>query len=238
MDSSKKAILETLIYSDIFDYPLSEGEIWKFLHADKKIKKKSFIKKVKEINSVVEHEKDMLFLKGKRKSVIRRIEREKESLQKIEYAKKIIKKIFLVPTVLFVGISGSLSVLNASKNDDIDLFIIARKNTVWASRFFVILLLKFLGVHRRRGGKDIKNKFCLNMIIDESSLKFSKAKQDLYTAHEIAQVLPIIERGQTYSRFINSNLRIKKTESLKGEPKYLFLYLFWRISLNGLNPFS
>jgi hypothetical protein len=35
-------------------------------------------------------------------------------------------------------------------------------------------------------------------------------KQDLFTAHEIVQLLPIFERNGTYRKFLNVNLWVKK----------------------------
>lgn len=212
MDSSKKfasnatdVIIKTLLYSDIFDFPLTDEEIWKYLICEKKVSKKSTIKEIKAINSVVFRKNGYLFTRQRESIVKKRLKRIEESKIKLEIARKIIRKLFLVSTVMFVGISGNLSMLNSEKRDDIDIFVIVKKNKIWITRFFLIAILKFMGVYRKRGEKEVSNKFCLNMLVDETSLSLSSNFRNLYTAHEVSQLMPIRERGGIYKKFIESN---------------------------------
>lgn len=48
------------------------------------------------------------------------------------------------------------------------------------------------------------------MLIDENSMSLPKIKRDLYNAHEIVQLLPIFERENMYSKFINANSWVSK----------------------------
>lgn len=198
-------IVKTLLYSDIFDFPLSEEEIWKYLICEKKVSQKHFTKRIKKINSVVFRKNNYLFTTERESIVKKRLRRIKESKIKLEIARKIISKLFLVPTVVFIGISGNLSMLNSEKKDDIDIFVIVKRNKIWITRFLLIAILKFMGVYRKRGEKVVSNKFCLNMLIDETNLKLSSDFQSLYTAHEVCQLMPIRERGEVYKKFIESN---------------------------------
>lgn len=205
MGNNEKAIVRTLLYSDIFDYPLSEEEVWKFLISNKDINKTVFDSKIKKINSVVFRKNGFLHIEKNAAAVSKRINKFEESQIKLNLAHKIIKKLFIIPTVIFVGLSGNLSMMNAGKYDDIDLFVITRKDTVWITRLLLILCLKILGKHRKRNDKKVADKFCLNMIVDEEKLSLSKNLRSLYTSHEIAQLKPVMQRGNTYKKFINSN---------------------------------
>ncbi len=205
MDNSEKLIIKTLLYSDIFDFPLSEEEIWKYLISEKNVNEDHFTSRIKKINSVVFRKNGYLFTRDRESIVEKRLKRIKESKIKLEYARKIIRKLFLVSTVMFIGISGNLSMLNSETKDDIDLFVIVKKNRIWITRFFLIAMLKFMGVYRKKGEKNVSNKFCLNMLIDETSLKLPSKFQNLYTAHEVSQLMPIRERGEIYKKFIESN---------------------------------
>ena len=209
MGSSKKSILKTLLYSDIFDYPLSREEIWKFLISKNKEDKQNFLKYLSLKNHPFDHKNNFYCIKGRIEIIKERQNKEKYSLEKIKFAKKIIKKISLIPSVYFIGISGALAMKNSDKDDDIDLFVITAKNSVWTTRLITVIMLKCLKVYRERNGKSVSNKICLNMLIDDSMLSFSKDRNDLYTAHEIAQIIPIFNRNKTYERFINSNIWIK-----------------------------
>lgn len=205
MENSEKAIIRTLLYSDIFDYPLSEEEVWKYLISNKNIDKTIFDDKIKKINSVVFRKNGFLHIEKKADAVSGRINKFKESQKKFNLAHKTIKKLFIIPTVIFIGISGNLSMMNADKKDDIDLFVITKKDTVWITRLLLIFYLKILGRHRKRTDRDVADKFCLNMIVDEEKLSLTKNLRSLYTAHEIAQLKPVMQRENIYEKFINCN---------------------------------
>lgn len=209
MGSSKESILKTLLYSDIFDYPLSKEEIWKFLISKNKEDKQSFLKYLSLKNNSFDYKSNLYFIKGRIEIIKKRQEKEKYSLEKIKFAKKIIQKISLIPTVYFIGISGALAMKNSDKDDDIDLFVITARNSVWTTRLMIVIVLNFLRVYRKRNEENVSNKICLNMLVDNSTLSFSKDRNDLYTAHEIAQIMPIVNKNKTYERFINSNIWIK-----------------------------
>jgi len=206
MDNSEKKIIKTLLYSDIFDFPLLEKEIWNYLISPQRVPKKHFAGKIKKINSVVFRKSSYLFTLGREDIVETRLKRIKESTIKLEIARKIIRKLFIVPTVLFVGISGNLSMLNSEKKDDIDLFVVVEKNRIWITRLLLVGVLVLLGKYRKRGEGDVSNKFCLNMLIDKTSLRLPSSFQNLYTAHEVSQLMPIRQRGGIYNKFIASNL--------------------------------
>ncbi len=205
---SNSAILKTLIYSDIFAYPLTKEEIWKFL-IGAKIGRASFEKMFKFPPGRWERKYGYYFLLGREEIVRKRIQRKEISQEKINIAKKIVKKLSVIPTVLFIGISGGLALENSDEKDDIDLFVITSKNTLWITRLLLVVFLIIMGQYRGRGKKE-SQKICLNMLIDEKALTFEKSRQDLYTAHEIAQLKPIFDRNNTYSKFLSANKWVVK----------------------------
>jgi len=210
MGNRANAILKTLIYSDIFDYPLKKQEIYRYLIADEKISEE-FLDKILSLDNYRIISKDNYYcLLGRENIIKKRIQREKESRIKLQIAQTIIKRISFLPTILFVGISGALAMENAEKKDDIDLFIITQKNTLWLTRLILIVLLKIMGKYRKRGDKNVANKICLNMFLDQGSLKLPIERQNLYSAHEIVQLLPIFERQNIYQFFLNSNRWVYK----------------------------
>jgi len=205
----EKAILQTLIYSDIFSYPLSKDELWNFL-INKKIDKKSFINQLKNLKiEKIKVRNNFYYLSGRESIVNTRIQRNKASRKKIVIAKTIIKKLSFLPTIQFIGISGALSLGNATKEDDIDLFVIASKNRLWLTRLSIIIFLLLRGSYRKRNDQEVSDKMCLNMLIDETALAFPKIRHNLYTAHEIVQLMPIFDRNDMYKKFINANEWIK-----------------------------
>ncbi len=202
MDSSKQNVIKTLSYFDYFDYPLTSDELLQFSETNIKSEKdfNIFLKKKNIDNS-----KSFYFLPNRKKIVNKRIQREKISNRKLLKAKKIIHKLSFIPTVKFIGISGSLAMKNSNLDDDIDIFVISQNNLVWFTRLILVLLLITLRVYRKKNDKDTKDKICLNLIIGEKNTEFTKRRQNLYIAHEIAQLIPVFQRENTYYDFIDRN---------------------------------
>lgn len=122
----------------------------------------------------------------------------KKSLRIIQIYINILK---LLPFVRFVGITGSTAMNGHPPpygDDDVDLFIITKKHTLWTTRFFVVVMAKLLGIH---GGIGV----CLNLFFDESSVVIPIVKQNSYIAHELLQMKPVIDKNSTYSLLIQAN---------------------------------
>lgn len=202
MDNRERAILKTLLYSDCFDYPLSLEEIYKFLITNEKIGKTEFHRILQNLNMSVKSSKGFYFLPGREELVKKREDREKTSLKKLQKAKKIIKILSLIPTVKLIGISGALSMKNSGKDDDVDIFVITKKDFVWTTRLLMIVFLLIFGVYRTKNSLNYSDKICLNMLLDENKMNLEK---NLYIAHEIVQLIPIFERDNAYKAFILEN---------------------------------
>lgn len=209
MKAISKSILQTIIYSDLFDYPLTKTDVWRYLISKKPVKFRTFDKGLNNI-SEIQCKDRFYFLKGRESIIEKRIRREKESKKKILMAKKIIPFLSIIPTISFIGISGSVAMKNAEKNEDIDLFVITKKGTLWITRLLMIIILSIKGVLRRRCDKIVENKICLNMIIEETCLLMPKDRRNLYTAHEIVQLLPLLNRWKIYEKFLKVNKWVKK----------------------------
>ncbi len=203
----KQATLATLVYGDIFDYPLTPGEVQNYLVENKATKTQ--VAKTLTI-LIAEHKigetKNYFFLQKRYGLVKKRITRNKYSKKK--YAKAIFfsKLLRVIPTINLVAITGALSMNNSTASDDIDLLIITAKNTIWTTRFFANLVL--LPYKRSPRSKFQNNRACLNIFIDEANLKISE--ENLYTAHEIAQLKPIYDKNNTYAKFVKANNWIHK----------------------------
>lgn len=104
----------------------------------------------------------------------------------------------ICPTVLFAGITGKSAMRGFCVNDDLDLFLITKNELLWTTRFFVVLLAKILGIHTKTG-------VCLNLFFDESDVGIAQKKRNSYIAHEILQMKPIVDKTNTYRRFLEKN---------------------------------
>lgn len=186
----------SIIYHDIFNYPLDRSEL-KTWYTPIKIKTSKL--KVMSKNN-------FYFLQGRSEIIEKRLENERYSKRKIKIAKKAADLISKIPSVLFVGITGSLAMRNASKDSDIDLMIITKKNRLWTTRLLVYMLLFLTGYKiRRPNDSNEKDKLCINMWLDVESISWPRKERNIYTAHEILQINPLLDKDSIYNLFIFKN---------------------------------
>lgn len=207
----KKEILRTLAYGDIFDYPLKTREIWRFLIGSKKT---SYRAVAKQLSWLVEakflgKEGDFYFLLKRRKTVNIRRRREYWSKKKLKIARRGAKWLRLISMIQMVGVTGALAMKNSNKNDDIDLLIVTSKNRLWLTRLVTVILIELIAKRRRPGDIDVRDKICLNMFLDEENLAVPSNERDLFSAHEVCQLLPLWEKGGVYNKFIKKNKWVK-----------------------------
>lgn len=206
----EKEILTVLRYFSFFDYSPTLEEIYTFL------KKKSRKRHLTSI--LLKMEKQRLIKTQKSKGTNKRYtlgeysnraqiyeKRRKISQNKIQKILSYVRILSLFPQIKLIGLSGSVGMFNAGEDHDIDLFIITAKDRLWTGRFLALALSQILGLRRKRQEKSYKNKVCLNLFIDESDLAVPKGKKTEYVAHEILQMKPLVQKEESYVRFIDAN---------------------------------
>jgi hypothetical protein len=203
----KKAILRTLAYADIFDYPLKEKEIWRFLISAKGCQLEEINQTIKKMPEIASKE-SFFFLKGRRKIVGLRKKRARYSQEKKKLARQIVNWLKFIPTIKLIGVTGALAMNNVNKKDDIDLFFITAKNRLWLSRGLIVTVLRLTGRYRRP--QRIKDMICPNMFLDESHLTMPRKEQNLFSAHEVCQLRPLWNKDGTYQKFLKANQWVKK----------------------------
>jgi hypothetical protein len=203
-----ECILDTLVYFDIFDYPLTFSEIKKYLCSYVDVSDDQLYEIIHSMPIIQESNGYYYFL-GRSGISEKRLERNSSSIEKFAKAKIVAKVLSFIPTIDYIGVSGSLSMYNAAVSDDIDLFFITKKNSLWLTRFLTNAVLMLLKQKRNRNNKDIKDKICPNMFIEKGKLAFSKKRKTLYTAHEIVQLKTLYDRNGSYSSLLSNNKWVK-----------------------------
>lgn len=132
--------------------------------------------------------------------------------QKLDKAKnlaQILRRKF--KNILFIGVTGSVATEFPKKNDDIDLFIIVKRNTLWMTRFWVRFYIWKNGIpHRKYGKKEGKDEFCFNMWLDEDALLLPKNRQILRNAVDMVLMKKVFDKENTYLKFLKINKWAKK----------------------------
>ncbi len=242
----QKQLLQTLVYADIFDYPLSLLELERFLIGRRGIGAKTAPKTLLEILSDIKHlptgkagvdtDGELYFLKGREKIVGLRKKREEWSKEKWRIARKAAEKLKWFPLIKLIGVTGALAMNNGKKEDDIDLLVITSRSALWLTRLAIFLLAPFLRIRRRKPGEQkIKNKICFNLFLEENHLRI--VPENLFLAHEICQMKPILNRGRTYERFLWEN-RWAKDYLPNAVPNFKFQISDFKSSGPILNFFN
>ena len=149
----------------------------------------------------------------------------KVSLTKIAGVTRYLDFISRFPQIRLIGLSGSVAMLNAQKTDDVDLFIISTKNRLWTARFVTVIAAWLFGIKRSKQSENASNKICLNLFFSEASLKINKNLHTEYMAHEVLQMVPIMDVNKTYRRFLVQNDWIR-VYCPNVDPKSYFPYHF------------
>ncbi|MGI5897989.1 MAG: nucleotidyltransferase domain-containing protein [Candidatus Dojkabacteria bacterium] len=120
------------------------------------------------------------------------------SEEKIQILRKNLNKLMFFNKVKFVGISGSVGAGFAKEDDDIDLFIVVENNTMWLYRLYLELYnLSHNMIRSKRHGENVKDKFCINLIVEERGLSFPN---DIFTFHELMFLKPVF--NEEYIKYI------------------------------------
>ncbi len=209
LSSLESSILATVAYADVFSFPLSEAELWYYFYPVQacRLNKTLFRQSLTHLieRKYLRQESGYITFYNQTKSLVNREKSEKYTQAKVSFSKFYASILFCIPSILFIGISGSVAAHNAVRDDDIDFIIICEQGTIWATRFLVYFVLKLLNSKRKRNEDNPNNKICTNFFITNRSLSMSKNRRNIYTAHEIANILPLFDRNNTYQQFWANN---------------------------------
>lgn len=200
-------IIKTLCYADIFDFPLTENEIYQRFIADAKTSPQTIKRRLSLLHQqgIVKQIGPYFYLEGRDGIVKKRQARHHNSEQKSTLATTIAKKCAKIPYIRAVFLTGATAVKNATRQDDIDIMIVSAPNSLWTCRFFAIMYLELLGVRRRPHETDATNKVCLNLMLTADALAVPKSMQNLYRAHEVVQAQPLYDPNNYWATFQNVN---------------------------------
>ncbi len=177
------AILLTVSYSDLFDFPLMIPEVRRYLVGGKA--------SVEEIEHVLASDRrlrryltldqDFVCLAGREGLVGTRLRRRASADRLWPSAVRYGKRIARLPFVRMVGLTGALALGNVDESDDIDFLIVTEPRRLWLTRAMVIGVVRMaarLGVH-----------LCPNYLLTERALSLSD--RNLFAARELTQMVPL-----------------------------------------------
>lgn len=228
-------IEKVLTYFEVFKYPPTFDEIFAFLHSKiSRSKLTEYLTQMEKLGQITSYKgEETRFSLTNKSTNFEQFEKKRyTSLVKIASAIEFFRVLTWFPYFRFVGISGSLSMLNGSDLDDIDICIITQPKRLWTARLVASFVALALGKKRFYGEKKAKDKLCLNLFFDVRDLDIPIQKRNEYIAHELLQLSPVIDRNNTYNLFLAHNewitdffpnVKMPKTITL---PKKYFSFSF------------
>jgi hypothetical protein len=189
-------ILRTLLYYDIFNYPLKPSEVFCFIGTDHVDEQEV----ISNLGSLVElgmiHRFENFYsIQNDAGNVARRKKGNKEAEKYLAIAKKQAKRIARFPYVRAVMASGSLSKNYMDDQSDLDFFIVTEPGRLWIARTLLVFYKRLFLFNSHKY-------FCVNYFVDTDHLEIEE--KNLFTATELATVLPLYN-AESYNNLHQSN---------------------------------
>jgi len=150
-------VVATILFFDMYQYPLTEEELFRFLLFRKASfpELKNTLQKDPLLQKVIEKKDGLLFIKGRSEMREKRKKYEKIAESLWIKAEKIARILWIVPYIRLVAVSGSLARNAPNEKSDIDFLIITKSGRIW----FCGIITALIGRLIKRCCKD-----CLNIM--------------------------------------------------------------------------
>lgn len=203
-----KFVLATIVYYDTLEYPMTAFETWKHLLIPDGATDFSKVSlcaveqalDALQVRGYITKQSGFWILPQREQLIFLRIQREKYAVQKLKRAAKLIRWCSWVPFIRMIALTGSLSMKQGDRSSDWDLLVVLKGGAIWTGRFLLTLWLTLLG--RRRHGKYITDRACLNCYLTDSALEVPL--KDVFSSHEYRFLYPIVGKD-TFRTFELAN---------------------------------
>ncbi len=185
------AILRTLLYADVFDYPLTPAEIHHYLIASPAAAPappeviEAALCSSAWLTTRVTRVNGYVTLRDREAIGAVRDERRRHSADLWAHARRWGYWLGCLPFVRLVAVTGALAVDNSPPGDDIDFLLVTAPGRVWLARALAVVLVRLA---RLRGVG-----LCPNYVLAHSAL--AQAQRNLYAAHDLQQMVPLVGLG-------------------------------------------
>lgn len=195
LSEAEQRILKTLLYYEIFNFPLTAEELKDSLHAQVSREKREQALKNLVSQGLIGQQAGYYYIGQQARKVPNRQADTDRGNQYWRWARWFSWLIGRFPYVKCVMISGSLSKGIMKEDGDIDYFIVTSPGRLWICRTLLTLFKKVFLLNSRKF-------FCLNHFIDVNHLEIQD--QNIFTATEIVTAKPVYNR-QLYWDFLKQN---------------------------------
>ncbi|HZR23394.1 MAG TPA: hypothetical protein VFA59_07405 [Vicinamibacterales bacterium] len=183
MTRQELALLRSVTYASLFDYPLTLDQLHRSLIECEMSPHEvlATYDRSDPLQRVVDYRDGYFFPAGGYDLVAERRRRELRSREFLAQHRLVLRLICAIPFTRLVALSGSLAHFNLEPDGDLDLFIITKGAHVWTVTLAILLLTKAMRCRRA---------ICANFIIADTHLALEQ--QDVFTANQVVHLKPLI----------------------------------------------
>jgi hypothetical protein len=176
----ERAILQTVAYADVFDYPLTADEIQRYLIGV--AASRGSVRGVlsNHLPREVARSGRYYTLAGHEACVDTRKQRMADAVEYWQQAVHYGRRMSRLPFVRMVAVTGALAMDN-NADGDIDYLVITEPGRLWLCRALIVGLVRLAAF----SGTEL----CPNYFLSERALVLEE--RNLFTAHEVAQMVPL-----------------------------------------------
>ena len=181
--AADESILRTLLYADVFDYPLSAAEIEHYLLGDPSALGQigPRLQSSQWLSQRVTRANGYYTARGRAELAALRDQRRSDSQRLWARARVWGLRLGALPFVRMVAVTGALAVNNARTGDDIDFLVVTAPGRVWLTRALCIALVRLARLFRVG--------LCPNYVLARSAI--AQEQRNLYVAHDLLQMVPL-----------------------------------------------
>jgi hypothetical protein len=189
------AVLRSVVYASLFDYPLAPAQLEASLIGERADAAtiERWWRESDLLQASIEYRDGLYFPAGRSDLVSTRARREALSRELLDRDRRILSLVSNMPFVRMVALSGSLAHLNAEGSADLDLFVITAPHRVWGVTLATLVVSKMLGWRKH---------VCMNYVVSEHAMAIEPA--DLFSANQIIHLRPIVGH-HVFQRFVQKN---------------------------------
>lgn len=198
LSDAERAVLKSIVYFDLFSYPLTPLEAWKWMMADGTSARPTLgdvtalLETSTSLHSLLDHAEGFYFLRGRDDIVAVRKQRYLLAERKYNRVLRAARVLRIVPFIKLLAVCNSLAYSNAQDASDLDLFIITEPGRIWTVRQLTVGLAAFLGWRPTTGRT--RDRICLSFFVSEKGMNLQSITLDpgdIYLRYWIDQLVPV-----------------------------------------------
>lgn len=213
------SIIQTLAWFDLFDYPLTAEELYRWLwQPQSNTSHQYFLTQiipplvgepacpVGRGGGRIQVKRGYYFLLGREAIVSVRQKKIPLIEKKLQIARRAAKKMRWVPFARAVFVANTVAAGTAEAESDIDVLVIVKRGRLYLTRLLVTLLLQIFRLRRTK--QRVANRVCLCFYLTDESLDLSAIRlgePDIYLAYWLAQLIPLYDPAHLHHELMKKN---------------------------------